>query len=48
VGWSVAPDAKGFLFATTPNGGRPAPFTVMLNFMLFVYQKTFRRTLAEE
>jgi Tol biopolymer transport system component len=31
VGWDVAPDGKRFLFITTPNGGRPAPFTVVLN-----------------
>lgn len=31
VGWSMTADAKRFLFATTPNGGRPAPFTVVLN-----------------
>ena len=31
VGWDLAPDGKRFLFVTTPNGGRPAPFTVVLN-----------------
>ncbi|HET9218471.1 MAG TPA: hypothetical protein VFR18_15920, partial [Terriglobia bacterium] len=31
VGWSLAPDAKRFLFITTPNGGRQLPFTVVLN-----------------
>jgi len=31
VGWSMTADAKRFLFITTPNGGRPAPFTVVLN-----------------
>jgi eukaryotic-like serine/threonine-protein kinase len=31
IGWSMTPDAKRFLFITTPNGGRPAPFTVVLN-----------------
>jgi Tol biopolymer transport system component len=31
VGWSLTPDAKRFLFITTPNGGRPLPFTVVLN-----------------
>jgi hypothetical protein len=30
-GWDVAPDGKGVLFVTTPNGGRTAPFTVILN-----------------
>jgi Tol biopolymer transport system component/tRNA A-37 threonylcarbamoyl transferase component Bud32 len=30
-GWDLAPDGKGFLFVTTPNGGRTAPFTVILN-----------------
>ncbi len=25
------PDDKRFLFVTTPNGGRPAPFTVVVN-----------------
>ena len=31
VGWSLSPDGKRFLFVTTPNGGRNAPFTVVLN-----------------
>jgi Tol biopolymer transport system component len=31
VGWSLMPDARRFLFITTPNGGRPQPFTVVLN-----------------
>ena len=31
VGWSLTADAKRFLFITTANGGRPAPFTVVLN-----------------
>ena len=31
VGWWPAPDGKRFLFATTPDGGRTAPFTVVLN-----------------
>jgi Tol biopolymer transport system component len=31
VGWSLTPDAKRFLFITTPNGGRPLPFIVVLN-----------------
>ena len=31
VGWSLTPDAQRFLFITTPNGGRPHPFTVVLN-----------------
>jgi eukaryotic-like serine/threonine-protein kinase len=30
-GWSMTADAKRFLFITTANGGRPAPFTVVLN-----------------
>jgi hypothetical protein len=30
-GWTPAPDDKRFLFITTPDGGRTAPFTVMLN-----------------
>jgi Tol biopolymer transport system component len=31
VGWDIAPDGKRFLFVTTPSGGRPAPFTVVVN-----------------
>ncbi len=31
VEWSLAPDGKRFLFITTPNGGRMAPFTVVVN-----------------
>jgi Tol biopolymer transport system component/predicted Ser/Thr protein kinase len=31
VGWSLAPDDKRFMFVTTPNGGKTAPFTVVLN-----------------
>jgi Tol biopolymer transport system component len=31
VGWTFTPDAKRFLFITTPNGGRPLPFIVVLN-----------------
>lgn len=31
IGWAMTADAKRFLFITTPNGGRPAPFTVVLN-----------------
>jgi Tol biopolymer transport system component len=31
VGWNVAPDGKRFLFVTTPDGGRMAPFTVVMN-----------------
>jgi eukaryotic-like serine/threonine-protein kinase len=31
VGWARSPDGKRFLFVTTPNGGRPAPFTVVVN-----------------
>jgi Tol biopolymer transport system component len=31
VGWNLAPDGKRFLFVTTPNGGKPAPFTVVVN-----------------
>jgi len=30
-GWAPAPDGKRFLFITTPDGGRTAPFTVVLN-----------------
>jgi Tol biopolymer transport system component len=30
-GWAPAPDDKRFLFVTTPDGGRTAPFTVILN-----------------
>jgi Tol biopolymer transport system component/tRNA A-37 threonylcarbamoyl transferase component Bud32 len=30
-GWTPAPDDKQFLFITTPDGGRTAPFTVVLN-----------------
>jgi Tol biopolymer transport system component/predicted Ser/Thr protein kinase len=30
-GWTLSPDAKRFVFITTPNGGRQAPFTVVLN-----------------
>jgi Tol biopolymer transport system component len=31
TGWALSPDDKRFLFITTPNGGRTAPFTVVLN-----------------
>jgi hypothetical protein len=31
VGWDNMPDDKRFLFVTTPNAGRPAPFTVVVN-----------------
>jgi serine/threonine protein kinase/Tol biopolymer transport system component len=31
VGWSLTPDAERFLFITTPKGGRPMPFVVVLN-----------------
>jgi Tol biopolymer transport system component len=31
AGWDLAPDGKRFLFVTAPNGGRTAPFTVVLN-----------------
>jgi serine/threonine protein kinase len=31
VNWTMSPDDKRFLFITTPNGGKTAPFTVMLN-----------------
>jgi hypothetical protein len=31
TGWNVSPDDKRFLFVTSPNGGRTAPFTVVLN-----------------
>jgi Tol biopolymer transport system component len=31
VGWDNMPGDKRFLFVTTPNAGRPAPFTVVVN-----------------
>ena len=31
VGWDIAPDGRRFLFVTTPDGGKPTPFTVVLN-----------------
>ncbi|HXP87395.1 MAG TPA: protein kinase [Bryobacteraceae bacterium] len=31
IDWDIAPDGKRFLFVTTPNAGRPEPFTVVLN-----------------
>jgi hypothetical protein len=31
IGWDLAPDARQFIFATTPNGGRTPAFTVVLN-----------------
>jgi Tol biopolymer transport system component len=31
VGWSVAPSGDRFLFVTTPDGGKPAPFRVVVN-----------------
>jgi Tol biopolymer transport system component len=31
VGWNLTPDAQRFLFITSPNGGRPLPFTVVMN-----------------
>jgi hypothetical protein len=31
-GWNIAPDGQRFLFVTTPDGGKPTPFTVVLNF----------------
>ena len=31
VGWDNISDDKRFLFVTTPNVGRPAPFTVVVN-----------------
>ena len=31
TGWNLSPDDKRFLFVTSPNGGRTAPFTVVLN-----------------
>jgi hypothetical protein len=40
VGWDVAPDGKPFLFLTPPNGGRPAPFTVVLNWAAALKKKT--------
>ena len=29
--WAITPDAKRFLFITTPNGGQTPPFTVVVN-----------------
>jgi hypothetical protein len=31
VGWDNMPDDKRFVFVTAPNAGRPAPFTVVVN-----------------
>ena len=31
VNWSFGPDAQRYLFVTTPDGGKPTPFTVVLN-----------------
>ena len=31
VDWSLAPDGQRFIFVTTPDGGKPTPFTVVLN-----------------
>ena len=31
VGWGLAPDSKRFLFIAPPDGGRPVPFTVVVN-----------------
>jgi hypothetical protein len=31
AGWDQSPDNKRFLFVATPDAGRPAPFTVVLN-----------------
>jgi serine/threonine protein kinase len=31
IGWDVSADAKRFVFATTPNGGKTPAFTVVLN-----------------
>ena len=31
VGWSLAPAGDRFLFVTTPNGGKPAPYRVVVN-----------------
>jgi Tol biopolymer transport system component len=31
VNWSFGPDAHRYLFVTTPDGGKPTPFTVLLN-----------------
>jgi hypothetical protein len=31
LGMALEPDASRLLFATTPNAGRAAPFTVVLN-----------------
>ena len=30
-GWNISPDGQRFLFVTTPDGGKPTPFTVVLN-----------------
>jgi Tol biopolymer transport system component len=31
TGWSLAPSGDRFVFVATPDGGKPAPFTVVLN-----------------
>jgi Tol biopolymer transport system component/tRNA A-37 threonylcarbamoyl transferase component Bud32 len=31
VGWNLTPDGQRFIFVTTPDGGKPTPFTVVLN-----------------
>ena len=31
TGWAIAPDDKRFVFTAPVNGGRTAPFTVILN-----------------
>jgi Tol biopolymer transport system component len=31
VNWDFGPGAQRFLFVTTPDGGKPTPFTVVLN-----------------
>ena len=31
VGWSLTPGGDRFLFITTPDGGKPAPYRVVVN-----------------
>jgi hypothetical protein len=31
VNWSFGPGAQRYIFVTTPDGGKPTPFTVVLN-----------------
>ena len=33
VNWSFGPNAERYIFVTTPDGGKPAPFTVVLNWV---------------